>query len=146
MSDVTSFFDFCRRAVGRTRHRAKAKGIPCGIDFYFLSDLLVDQEYCCAVTAIPLEPPLAGAALHPFGPSLDRISPQLGYVPGNVRIVCNMVNSAMNVWGARALHRMVDMMIGADRRLKAIKRRTAKRQLRVRRVNNRVAFAEAMRS
>lgn len=43
----------------------------------------------------------------PFAPSLDRITPGLGYVAANVRIVCTIVNFAMNVWGQDALEHLV---------------------------------------
>jgi hypothetical protein len=34
-----------------------------------------------------------------YGPSIDRIIPALGYVQGNVRVVCMAANFAMNEWG-----------------------------------------------
>jgi hypothetical protein len=43
-----------------------------------------------------------------MGPSLDRIIPNLGYVPGNLRIVSNFVNIAMNEWGEEALKAFVE--------------------------------------
>jgi hypothetical protein len=46
----------------------------------------------------------------PFGPSLDRITPALGYVDGNLRVVCNIVNSAMNEWGTEALRELIAAM------------------------------------
>jgi hypothetical protein len=36
---------------------------------------------------------------HPYGPSLDRINSQKGYVRGNVRLVCTAVNFGLGQWG-----------------------------------------------
>lgn len=40
-------------------------------------------------------------------PSLDRIKPELGYVAGNIRIVCHALNAAMGDWGEDELRRIV---------------------------------------
>lgn len=39
-------------------------------------------------------------------PSLDRIRPALGYVDGNLRIVCHALNAGMGDWGADELRRI----------------------------------------
>ena len=67
--------------------------------------LLVDQKYRCAVTGIELVAPIN--TTQPFGPSLDRIIPALGYVVGNVRVTCLIVNLAMNKWGEVALRKLL---------------------------------------
>ena len=36
------------------------------------------------------------AHCNPFALSVDRIDGSQGYIPGNVRIVCNIVNFALN--------------------------------------------------
>lgn len=50
----------------------------------------------CEATGLPLH---FGDGRSPFSPSIDRISPSLGYVPGNVRVVCWAVNSMVGDWG-----------------------------------------------
>ena len=70
-----------------------------------LDQMLVDQQYRCAVSGIALEAP--SGTIGPFGPSIDRIIPALGYVPGNIRIVCVMVNFAMNRWGEEPFRRLM---------------------------------------
>jgi hypothetical protein len=42
-----------------------------------------------------------GKAKRPYAPNLDRIDPRHGYEPDNVRVVCAIVNFAMNAWAAR---------------------------------------------
>ena len=70
--------------------------------------MLVNQQWRCAISGVELRPP--GGKIDPFGPSLDRIIPELGYVASNLRIVCNMVNFAMNEWGLENLMILVDAM------------------------------------
>ena|SRR5882672_5124495 len=96
-TDRSLFWAYCIRTANAARHRAKQKKIPFSIDAYFIDQLLIDQDYCCAISSLPLKPPVGG--LSAFGPSLDRIVPSLGYVPGNVRIVNYLINSAMADWG-----------------------------------------------
>ena len=106
--DRGAFWGYCRRAVNGARMRSKAKGIPFDLDIYAIDCLLVDQGWRCAITGIPLVAP--NGSQEPYGPSLDRIVPKLGYVPGNVRIVCNIANTAMNSWGLDAHMKMVALL------------------------------------
>jgi hypothetical protein len=36
----------------------------------------------------------------PFAPSIDRINCSLGYIPGNVRLICVAMNYALSDWGS----------------------------------------------
>lgn len=36
-------------------------------------------------------------------PSLDRIDPQKGYIPSNVRVICHALNTALGDWGVEGL-------------------------------------------
>jgi hypothetical protein len=104
--DRRKFWIYCQRAAAMADHRCRGKGVPVEIDAYFVDQLLVDQRWRCAVSGIQLKPPFSATSKHhrdPFGPSLDRIVPARGYVKGNLRIVSNIVNSAMNEWGLDAL-------------------------------------------
>lgn len=42
-----------------------------------------------------------------LAPSIDRIIPSLGYVPGNIRLVVYAVNAAMNEWGEAVFWQIV---------------------------------------
>lgn len=66
---------------------------------------MAEQRYACAITGISFLTPRPEKA---FRPSLDRISPAQGYVAGNVRVVCMIVNLALSNWGEGPLNRMVD--------------------------------------
>lgn len=104
------FWRYCILGSQRIRAYCVAKKIPFAIDKYFIDQLFHDQKFRCAVSGIPFEKPRSGKGKnprHPFGPSLDRIKPDLGYVPGNLRLVCLIVNLAMANWGEKYLHELV---------------------------------------
>lgn len=110
------FWRFCVSADKGSQIRARKRGLPHTIDQHYIDQLLVDQGWKCAVSGIQLNAPIyradsvSGRGIDPFGPSLDRIKPEGGYVPGNVRIVCNIVNSALSDWGMDALITLVSVM------------------------------------
>lgn len=55
----------------------------------------------CPVLGIPLT---IGGKRSPSSPSLDRIDPALGYVPGNIRVISDRAN---RLKGARSLHALL---------------------------------------
>ena len=108
-----TFWKYCVSTACGARDRAEKGNFPCTIDAYFIDQLLVDQEWRCAISGMPLEVPRSTGKRgkrNPFGPSLDRIVPELGYVPGNLRVVNNLVNTAMQDWGVEALQKVLDAM------------------------------------
>lgn len=112
-SDRSAFWKYCERTELAALARSKIKGIPCNVDAHFIDRMLVDQCWRCAVSGILLKAPKGERGKYrkdPFGPSLDRIIPALGYVEGNLRVVCNIVNSAMNEWGLSSLQTLLDAM------------------------------------
>jgi hypothetical protein len=65
----------------------------------------------CAVSGIDFDlDAVMSRRRAPFAPSLDRIDSSLGYVPGNIRLVCQIVNFAMNEWGEAPLRRLAAAM------------------------------------
>ena len=92
---------FVKTRLIRARSRAQERELPFNLDSDHLYSLFAQQGGACAVSRIIFQSPGATEEQHknPFGPSLDRIIPKLGYVKGNVRWVANMVNFAMNVYG-----------------------------------------------
>lgn len=84
------------RMIERARYKMRKKGVPMRLGINDLREIVARCNGCCEVTGRPLED--SG----PFRPSLDRIEPKLGYVPGNVRIVCLVTNTAMLHYGEAA--------------------------------------------
>jgi hypothetical protein len=65
----------------------------------------------CEVSGIPFDLEAADSRIkRPFAPSIDRIDSRMGYQPGNVRLVCMMVNFAMSSWGEEPLRKLVRAM------------------------------------
>ena len=78
-----------RRLLSSAKARAKDKCLPCTIT---LSDILVPAM--CPVLGIELK--VSRTSPSTSSPSLDRIVPHLGYVPGNVIVVSNLANMIKN--------------------------------------------------
>jgi hypothetical protein len=96
------------RALWRAaKTRARQKNIPFSITHDNLAAMVQVQGYACALTSIPFDFDRTGRReklrRKPFRPSVDRIEPSLGYVAGNVRVVCAAVNMALNEWGEDVL-------------------------------------------
>lgn len=79
--------------VANARMRAKKAGVPCTIR---ASDIQIPAT--CPVLGIPLQvAPWTGRRAPQAGsPSLDRIHPALGYVPGNIRVISHRANMLKN--------------------------------------------------
>lgn len=73
----------------RCQNRASEKGFPCTITLEYLKTL-----YCeiCPLLEIPLNWNSHAEGRDEFTPSVDKIIPELGYIPGNVRIISNLAN------------------------------------------------------
>jgi hypothetical protein len=91
--------------LSKARQRAKQKGLPCTIT---VSDIHIPET--CPVLGIKLQRSFGGNRYGPkatdASPSLDRIKPSLGYIPGNVAVIsfrANMVKS----FGTAEEHRKI---------------------------------------
>lgn len=98
-------------ALKRAKTRATRQGVPFSLTLNGVKDMLNRQGWKCAVSGIAF--PASRTTTRPehaFRPSIDRIEPKLGYVESNVRVVCEIVNLAMNNWGEDPLWRLVRQM------------------------------------
>ncbi len=68
------------------KQRAKSKGLECSISSV---DIVIPEK--CPVLGIPLAPSLGMAS--DASPSLDRIDPSKGYIPGNVTVISRRANT-----------------------------------------------------
>ena len=94
-----------RALVRGACHRAKKTDVP-----FNLTESLPDIEWVvdvgrCEMTGVRLD--FTSVRRTWRSPSLDRIVPELGYVTGNVRVVCWGMNAALGTWGADVLLQMV---------------------------------------
>lgn len=91
--------------VAAARIRAKRRGLPFLLGAADVAALQFQiNTGVCTVSGIALG--LDGGRKF-NSPSLDRIDPKLGYVVGNVRIVCHLMNAAMGDWGEATLRSVV---------------------------------------
>ena len=74
--------------ANKFRSSAKLRNIEWGLGFDYLADLLVDQNFKCALTGWDIN----AKGVSKNTASLDRIDSSLGYVEGNVQWVHKMVN------------------------------------------------------
>ena len=80
-----------RAMLGQARNRAKRRGQECTITEADVGALIAPGV--CAITGLPFVLEWDGPSIkNPWAPSLDRIDVTRGYVPGNVRAVCWIVN------------------------------------------------------
>lgn len=103
---------YCQSAVNRARKRASRQQVPFDLSVADIEALVRDQSWRCAISGIPFaaENVSHQRQKHAFRPSVDRVIPARGYVLGNVRIVCEIVNLAMNDWGEEPLLHLVSAM------------------------------------
>lgn len=93
------------RAFKSRRADAAVRGIPFQLTAQQVVDLAEATQWRCAVTGVTFSMKRSRAGRHAaLSPSIDRIEPALGYVPGNVRVVCLATNFAMNEWGDEVMH------------------------------------------
>ena len=69
----------------KAKHNAKHNGVP-----FTITRADVSLPTHCPVLGIALK--LFGAPLDPALPSLDKVYPDLGYIPGNVRVISLKAN------------------------------------------------------
>lgn len=74
--------EYKQRMLIGAKRRAKKKNIP-----FDLTPEDIRVPSVCPVLKIPLRPSVPGTGKNDNAPSLDRIIPGLGYVPGNVLII-----------------------------------------------------------
>lgn len=93
--------------ISKMLTRAKIRANKCGVPFHItLHDLIIPEK--CPVLGIPL---VFGnfekkTAPQDNSPSLDRIIPELGYVPGNIAVISHRANRLKNS-GTAEEHRLI---------------------------------------
>lgn len=93
-----------KKLLNAARHRALRVKVPFDIDMVFLIELWNKQDGICPISRRKLDLSAWGAKgqVNPNGPSIDRISPKLGYARENVRFVTYHINVAISEYGLEA--------------------------------------------
>lgn len=92
-------------------NRAKKAGLEFDLTVEFLQGLFAPMT--CSVTGIPLSADggHGKARQNPWAPSVDRIDSDLGYIQGNVRLVCWAYNLAKGPWDDEVVRTMARALL-----------------------------------
>ena len=90
-----------KNALQRCKVRSRKSKIECTINADFLKSIWTDV---CPILGIPLI--VAKGKMTDNSPSVDRIDPSKGYVPGNVVVISNRANMIKNC-GTLEEHRAI---------------------------------------
>lgn len=101
--DKNNIFQYLIRG---SKNRAKNYNLAFDLDQKFLKELYHNQDGKCAITNIDFCFEKSKSFRRPFSPSIDRIDSSLGYSKNNVRLVCTIVNLALNEFGDDAFDKM----------------------------------------
>lgn len=86
------------------RQRAKQRGRDFAITTADVEQLWEAQQGLCALSGRPFVTTNdTGANRDPYGPSIDRVSCDLGYVAGNLRLTTTLMNLAIGTWGEEVM-------------------------------------------
>lgn len=85
---------YCRKLVSQLRFRAKEQCVPFDLTAEDLYEELKIQKFLCKHTGKMLDFTLKSSGNYPHRdfPSVDKMSPKLGYVKGNIAWVIYVVN------------------------------------------------------
>lgn len=99
-----------RSLTSNAKTRAKNQDVPYTLDRGWVRERL--QRGVCELTGLPFDFTSATGRgnKRPFIPSVDRIIPKDGYTPSNCRVVCLIINEAMNAWGIEPVNIMADAL------------------------------------
>jgi hypothetical protein len=88
------------KALRSAQTRAKGRGFAIDLTMENLAELAEAQDFKCALSGFEFSPDNRhGTRVNPYALTIDRIDPKGGYVIGNVRLVCLVLNIALMDWG-----------------------------------------------
>lgn len=90
--------------LNAARERAKLRGYPCTIT---IADIVIPEF--CPLLGMRLARSTNGCVL-PSSPSLDKIKPELGYIPGNVWVISHRANALKNNATLEELRMLVERL------------------------------------
>lgn len=93
--------------LNNCRGSARKRGHECTLTAEDIDAML--STMTCSVTGLPLTWEHEGETIrNPWAPSIDRIDNALGYVPGNVRVVCWAFNLMRADWPDEVVRTLVE--------------------------------------
>lgn len=92
------------------RNRASKKNITFSITEQYLKYLWDKQNGLCAISGIPMTYELDKGRIY-TNVSIDQIEPGMGYVEGNVQLICMGVNQMKSDWSMETLLYMCKSII-----------------------------------
>jgi hypothetical protein len=88
------------KALRSAQTRAKSRGLAIDLTMENLAEMAEAQDFKCALSGFNFSPDNRhGTRVNPYALTIDRIDPKGGYVIGNVRLVCLVMNIALMDWG-----------------------------------------------
>lgn len=93
--------------IHSSKMSARHKKLEHTISIDWLVDMIKNQNNRCAITGIEFNSFKTNARNRPFIASIDRIDCSKGYIPENCRIVCCIVNIALNDFGLEIFDQIV---------------------------------------
>lgn len=103
-----------------TERNAKRRGIPFALTRQEFKTIVERSEGRCMMTGIEFEfERYEGSCRRPFAPSLDRINAANGYSAENCRLICVIVNLALNQWGTGPLMRVARNLVQRENEIRA---------------------------
>jgi hypothetical protein len=97
-----------KRMYLNAEKRAAALGSPFLLTVDDLAATISRAGKRCEVSGIEF---VEGQGRHPFAPSIDRINSSIGYRADNIRVVCLIVNFALNSWGEEPLFTLAESLL-----------------------------------
>lgn len=110
---------WCKPLIRQAKKNAMKRGIEFNLTSQEFAVLVTRSEGHCEVSGVPFDMSAANGMRRPFAASLDRIDSAMGYSFENCRMVCVLVNIALNEWGLDPLLQVARCLVNREKQLLA---------------------------
>lgn len=102
-----------------TERNARRRHIPFALTRQEFREIVERSQGRCMMTGIEFEfEAYKGSCRRPFAPSLDRVDSTKGYYADNCRLICVLVNLALNQWGTEPLMRVARNLVQRENEIR----------------------------
>jgi hypothetical protein len=101
---------WANRLYYQSKKNAAKRKIPFELSQADMTRIVYGAGSRCQVSGVEFDFSRSNGKRRPFYPSLDRRDSSKGYSLKNCRLVCTIVNIAMNEWGPMPLHHLMVAM------------------------------------